>query len=133
LRKVGLKDGFQWVDGSFVEDKEKTKGMAPKDVDVVTVFKRPAGLSQDADWVPFATQLLPTLFDADYCKAQFQCDAYQIDLGAPSDSVAMLSAFWFSLFSHQRATYRWKGIVQIPLGPAATDAAADAELRRRGA
>jgi hypothetical protein len=133
LRKAGLEEGFQWIDGSFVEDKEKTKGVAPNDVDVITVFKRPPGLSQDADWMPFATTLLPTLFDADYCKAHFHCDAYPIDLGAPSESVAMLSAFWFSLFSHQRATYRWKGIVQIPLGPAPIDAAADGELRRRGA
>ena len=133
LRQVGLENGFQWVDGSFVEDKEKSKGVAPKDVDVVTVFNRPPGLSQDADWNPMASTLLPTLFDPDYCKAQFHCDAYPIDLGAPSENVAMLSAFWFSLFSHQRATYRWKGIVQIPLGPASIDAAADAELRRRGA
>ncbi|MFL6760807.1 DUF6932 family protein [Sphingomonas sp.] len=133
LRSAGLQEGFQWIDGSFVEDKEKTKGLAPGDVDVVTLFKRPSHLINDANWNPVATTLLPTLFDADYCKAHFHCDAYPIDLGGLSQNVAMLSAFWFSLFSHQRTTYRWKGIVQIPLGPAALDAAADAELRRRGA
>jgi hypothetical protein len=133
LRTAGLQEGFQWIDGSFVEDKEKSKGLAPADVDVVTLFKRPPNLSLDADWNPVATTLLSTLFDPDYCKANFHCDAYTIDLGGLSQNVAMLSAFWFSLFSHQRATYRWKGIVQIPLGPAIVDAAADAELRRRGA
>jgi len=133
LRGAGLQDGFQWIDGSFVEDKEKTHGLAPGDVDVVTLFKRPSALTQDAVWNPVATTLLPTLFNPDYCKAHFHCDAYTIDLGGLTQNVAMLSAFWFSLFSHQRTTYRWKGIVQIPLGPPAVDAAADAELRRRGA
>lgn len=133
LRKVGLTNGFQWVDGSFVEDKEKTKGSAPKDVDLVTLFERPAGLEADAAWNAFAAPLLSTLLDPDYCKANFACDAYPIDLGVTRQGAAMLSAFWFSLFSHQRATYRWKGIVQIPLGPDSLDAAADAELTRRGA
>ena len=38
LREAGYGRGFQWLDGSFVEDKE------PKDIDVVAFLYRPAGI-----------------------------------------------------------------------------------------
>src|SRR5690554_151725 len=31
-----LVDGFQWIDGSFVEHVELTEGRAPRDIDVVS-------------------------------------------------------------------------------------------------
>lgn len=41
LRALGL-DGFQWLDGSFVEDIEALEQRAPRDLDVVTFVTRPA-------------------------------------------------------------------------------------------
>ena len=35
-------DGYQWLDGSFVEDIERVRKRAPADVDVVTLFRRPS-------------------------------------------------------------------------------------------
>lgn len=41
LRNLGLVNGFQWIDGSFVEDIENTQNRPPADVDVVTFSSRP--------------------------------------------------------------------------------------------
>lgn len=38
LRRIGITTGFQWIDGSFVEDKERRVGSAPGDIDIVTVL-----------------------------------------------------------------------------------------------
>ena len=40
LRTAGFIDGFQWFDGSFVENIEETRGRAPADIDVVTFAHR---------------------------------------------------------------------------------------------
>jgi hypothetical protein len=131
LRDLGLVSGFQWVDGSFVEDKERRLGLAPGDIDVVSVFDRPAGLTDHAGWIQRANQNA-ALFDPAYCKATFKCEAFYIDLGRSGQLIASQSAFWFSLFSHQRDTFRWKGVVRCLLGDDTIDADADLELTRRG-
>ena len=97
----------------------------------MTVFDRPAGLKDNKRW---ANAMMPhaALFDPGYCKATYFCEAFYIDLGIDGQQVASQSAFWFSLFSHQRDTFRWKGLVRCPLGSSGYDAAADAELVRRG-
>jgi len=132
LRNLGIERGFQWVDGSFVEDKERRLNLPPSDIDLVTCFERPIGLENNLAWRAHAEPFDDTLFDPGYCKATFHCEAFYIDLGRSGSSVASLSAFWFSLFSHQRDTFQWKGVVRVPLGDATVDADANAELTRRG-
>lgn len=103
LRRIGLSGGFQWIDGSFVE----TLNREPNDVDVVTVASLPASCDPADE----------KLFDAREARKRFLCDAYFVDLaGAPLRTVAE-SVYWYGLFSHQRQTLRWKGIVQIDLAP----------------
>ncbi len=46
LRELGFVGGFQWLDGSFVEDVEAREDRAPKDIDVVTFAHPPAGMSK---------------------------------------------------------------------------------------
>ena len=48
LMKIGLQNGFQWLDGSFIENVEGTEKREPADVDVVTFFRRPNNLKGDA-------------------------------------------------------------------------------------
>lgn len=132
LREFGIVSGFQWLDGSFVEDKERRLGVGPGDIDLVTCFNRPPGLQDDGAFRIAVGPLETTLFDPGYCKATYHCEAFYIDLGRTGKTIANLSAFWFSLFSHQRETFRWKGIVRVALGPANVDDAANAELIRRG-
>lgn len=43
LHNAGLHSGFQWIDGSFVENVEETANRSPNDIDVVTFFYIPNG------------------------------------------------------------------------------------------
>jgi len=131
LRGLGIGEGFQWIDGSFVEDAETTKGRAPGDVDIVTVARRPLDAADDVNWDAFVDAHLSDIFDPGWTKATFRCDAYPIDLDGDAEAVAELSAYWFGLFSHQRVTLRWKGIVTVRLED--DDRLAAAELARRAA
>lgn len=46
LRSEGIDQGFQWIDGSYVENCEAIRGRPPDDIDVVTFFRRPKRPSQ---------------------------------------------------------------------------------------
>jgi hypothetical protein len=122
LRRVGLSAGFQWIDGSFVE----TLNREPNDVDVVTVSPLPTSCSPDDEH----------LFETKEAKKRFLCGAYFVDL-ANGDATWSIteSVYWYGLFSHQRQTQRWKGLVQIDLNPPDGDSAARARLAalKRGA
>lgn len=132
FRGMGIVSGYQWIDGSFVEDKERTTGAPPNDIDVVSLIERPLVATDDASWQLLITPHLPTIFNPAHCKARYSCDAYAIDLGAPPLGIAAQCAYWFGLFSHQRNTYRWKGIVGCPMGSDPMDDTASRELTRRG-
>src|SRR5438067_12351601 len=43
LRDIGI-TGFQWINGSLVENVEELRQDNPKDVDVVTFFRRPPNM-----------------------------------------------------------------------------------------
>lgn len=115
LRAVGFAHGFQWVDGSFVEACEKVKGRSPGDVDVVSVVHRPDAHMGESAWYDFVNEHSMTLLDPKHCKAAYSCDAYFVDLNTAPRKVVEQSAYWFGLFSHQRETFRWKGLVQVDL------------------
>src|SRR5215207_9805257 len=76
-RSIGVNSGYQWIDGSLVEDVETTRGRPPGDVDLVTVAYRPT--IDDAAWRALIAGNLH-LFDPAVSKAQFNCDAYYIDM-----------------------------------------------------
>jgi hypothetical protein len=115
LRSVGFEHGFQWVDGSFVEACEQSRRRPPGDIDVVSAVHRPDAHASDAAWDDFVKNYSMALLDSDHCKATYSCDAYFIDLNIIPYEVAKQSAYWFGLFSHQRDTFRWKGMVQVEL------------------
>lgn len=115
LREAGFRDGLQWIDGSFVENCEAVKGRPPGDVDVVSLLSRPTHLLEEDAWAQFIEQNAATLFNTEWTKENHHCDNYYVDLGIDPRSVAEQSAYWFGLFSHQRDTFRWKGLVQVEL------------------
>jgi hypothetical protein len=120
LRRVGLSGGFQWIDGSFVE----TLNREPSDVDVVTVSSLPVSCSPDDEH----------LFKAPETKKRFLCDAYFVDLANGQATWAISeSVYWYGLFSHQRQTQRWKGIVQMDLASPDDDRSARERLAARKA
>lgn len=117
LHAVGLVQGFQWLDGSFLEHVERIEGRAPNDVDVVTFFRLPAGTSQ--------AQLLskvPTLFEHDLVKSTYRVDGYAVHLGMEPERLTQWSAYWYSVWSHRR-NQLWKGFVQVDLKPTEDTAA----------
>lgn len=114
LRDVDIIEGFQWIDGSFVENCERHRSRPPSDVDLVTFAERPRAYQDAPAWNSFVKDNVD-LFDRNKLKQDYCCDAFYEDLGLPSRIVVSRSRYWFGLFSHQRVTYIWKGLLEIPL------------------
>lgn len=113
LLDSGIVDGFQWLDGSFVEDVERLRKRSPRDIDLVTFASRPAASfgPDQYQWIEANGQL----FDREKTKEKFCCDAFFIDLQKRPDLLVDDTRYWFGLFSHQRATSLWKGMIQVPM------------------
>jgi hypothetical protein len=113
LLAAGL-TGFQWLDGSFVEDIETTENRPPGDVDVVTFHDRPPALVAAPAWVSFVNANLD-VFDWSRSKIAFRVDAYFVDFVLGPVDVVRKTSFWCGLFSHKRSIGLWKGMVEVPL------------------
>lgn len=116
LRDLGIVAGFQWLNGSFVEDKE------PNDLDIVTFFRRPA-----AAQTPLAmAQLMranPEVLLTAPIKAVRRLDSFLVDLDATTEAIIDATRYWCGLFSHRRGDDLWKGMVKVSLDPAEDDIA----------
>ena len=114
LHSIGICSGFQWLNGSFVEQVEVTRKKPPKDADVVTF----AYLPQDCQNQRDLYLKNPNLFDPTKIKADFQVDGYMFFLGISMTPEAVRNvSYWYSLWSHQRETSMWKGFIQLDLAP----------------
>lgn len=112
LHACGLQHGFQWLDGSFLEEIETLEGREPRDIDVVTFYHLPSGKSQ-LDIL----QSNPNLFNHGQVKKDFFVDAFLVQLSANApESLVERSAYWYSVWSHRRDDI-WKGFLQINLAP----------------
>jgi hypothetical protein len=125
LRAIGIIDGWQWLNGSFVEDVEVSRGRAPNDLDLVTFAHVPGNRA--------SKELLALnnwdLFGRSEAKARFKCDPYFIDLDKQPEVLVEDTRYVFGLFSHQRGTSRWKGMLRVNLQM--TDVAAVTLLDQR--
>jgi hypothetical protein len=113
LANIGLKDGFQWLSGSFMEDIEMLEAREPRDVDLVTFCHRPAAAVGDTAWQAFITANTHLLFWR-LVKPVFKCDGYFMDLNTAPANVVNQARYWFGLYSHRRGGL-WKGLLQVPL------------------
>ena len=112
LHDIGISKGFQWLNGSFVEQVEMMRKKSPKDTDVVTFAYLPQDCNNQSDLLGRN----PDLFNFSTTKANFQVDGYMVFLGDPMTAEAVRQvSYWYSLWSHQRDTYAWKGFIQIDL------------------
>ena len=124
LRGAGLVEGFQWLDGSFLEDVEARLNRAPRDIDVVTVF-----------WQYSMPDLLsvmgkfPEVADPALAKANFMVDHYPFDASVSPENTIEWTRYWISLFSHNRLGV-WKGMIRIELNTPEIDKEALLELER---
>lgn len=113
LRSIGLSNGYQWLDGSFVEDVEHSKRRRPpKDIDIVTFSESPySDEAAKIDWF----QKNKDLFTPKFVKRQFKCDAHFVDFRNRPHLLVDDARYWFGLFSHQYGTNLWKGMLQVPM------------------
>jgi hypothetical protein len=118
LRGEGLTNGFQWLDGSFLEDIETKENRPPRDLDVVTVYWGYAPVFQTELVARFPEVANPTL-----CKANFSLDHYPFDAGFHPEFTVDQARYWILLFSHNRLGV-WKGILRIELNTPSEDAEA---------
>ena len=116
--------GFQWLDGSFLEDIEQRDGRPPRDLDVVTVYWGYDLAFQTALVTKFPEVANPTL-----AKAQYSLDHYPFDAGFSPELTLDQTRYWISLFSHNRLGV-WKGMLRIELNTPVEDAAARLELAK---
>jgi hypothetical protein len=100
---------------------EVIENRPPKDLDVVTFYRLPAGRTQRDIHAANAS-----IFDHGLLKTRHLVDAYTVDLGMAPERLTRQSAYWYSVWSHRRNRL-WKGFVQVDLAPV-EDAAAAATL-----
>lgn len=112
LHAIGLVQGFQWVDGSFMENIELLNQRSPRDVDVVSFFHLPDGTTQ--------AEILAGhrhLFSRNETKKAFMVDAFPIVLtNMAQEALIERSVYWYSLWGHRRDK-SWKGFLQIDMAP----------------
>ena len=122
LRAAGLINGFQWIDGSFLEDIETRESRAPNDLDVVTVY-----------WgydLAFQNNLMagfPEVANPPLAKANYSLDHYPFDAGFSPTLTLEQTRYWILLFSHNRLGI-WKGMLQIDLNTPYEDGVARQKL-----
>jgi hypothetical protein len=118
LRAIGFARGFQWLDGSFVEQKE------PADLDIVTFLYRPAHIHNPQEFQAIIVNN-EIIFHRNRAKIEFKVDAFFVDLNGSSPEVLVgMSRYYLGLFSHRRDDHVWKGMLQVSLEDIADDAAA---------
>jgi len=130
LHVAGLVQGFQWLDGSFLEHVEMLESRPPNDIDVVTFYRLPVGKTQQ----DLQTQT-PDIFpigraSQQILKANYHVDAYTVHLEMVSERLVKQGTYWYSMWSHRRNPI-WKGYVQVDLAPV-EDIAAQAALTNFG-
>lgn len=102
--------GFQWVNGSFVENITQLENREPRDIDVVTFYHIPHGHTQESILAEH-----PDLFNHQFNKDRYHMDAYFVELNIESTFyLSKTIAFWHSLWSHIRAGSR-KGYLAVDL------------------
>lgn len=113
LHSIGLTTGFQWINGSFVTNKELICKAPPNDIDVVTIFMLPQGETQASYY-----NKNKSVFDLKNIKTQYFVDANYVCI-APSNMNLQLmieqTNYWHGLWSHHKQTLQWKGYLQVDL------------------
>ena len=112
LYAAGITDGFQWINGSFVEHVETRprpgKAPRPDDIDIVTFYHLPGQQTPETD----------DLFRSSATRQRFNIDGYGIPLGVKftADEVEAIT-YWYGMWSLRKDDHEPKGFVQVHLDP----------------
>ncbi len=127
LSRLGVVSGFQWLDGSFLEQIELSESRGPRDLDTITFYVTPAGVNPNA----FLTQVLanlPEFVDRDAAKINYRLDHFPVTLTSDPAALVEHTRYWAGLFSHRRDGI-WKGMLRVELNTPTIDNAAAAILQ----
>lgn len=81
LRKLGFKSGFQWLDGSFVENK------APRDLDIVVFHENKSAQN------PLVINNNLEVFEPHSSKRKYKVDPYFVDISRPGEALIEQSSY----------------------------------------
>jgi len=118
LRGAGLVNGYQWLDGSFLEDVETREKRPPQDLDVVTVY-----WGYDLAFQLNLFAAFPEFANPGLAKSVYSLDHYPFDAGYDPTVTLEFTRYWILLFSHNRLG-TWKGMLRVELNTLVEDAAA---------
>lgn len=118
----GLVNGFQWLDGSFLEDIEVRQSRAPRDLDLVTVY-----WGYDMAFQASLVTNFPEVANPTLSKTNYLLDHYPFDASFSPEVTLENTRYWISLFSHDRLGV-WKGMLRIELNTPNEDALARQHL-----
>ena len=90
LHAAGLRTGFQWLDGSFLENIELIESRLPNDLDVVTFFSLAPGDTQLAAQARAPDAFPRNSHERAVFKAAFFVDPYLVDLRETTRSVGAI-------------------------------------------
>jgi len=114
LRSVGIAVGFQWLDGSFLENVELIERREPGDIDVVTFYEMPPGKTQMSLRLENPALFPQNGAELAALKRRYHADAYLQALSARPAQLVAKTAYWYSMWSHRR-DLSWKGFVEVDL------------------
>jgi len=118
LQNLNLIEGFQWLDGSFLEDIEAKENRPPNDLDIVTIY-----WGYDGAFQANVVANLPEFQDAALAKAHFHLDHYPFDASYHPLQTVQYTRYWIQLFTHNRDKV-WKGMIMLPLNTPGIDSQA---------
>ena len=110
LYAADITDGFQWINGSFVEHVETRprpgQEPTPNDIDIVTFYRPPAQLTFD----------IMDLFRPSATRQRFNIDGVGISLGVEFTAYEVEAVtYWFGMWSLRKYDHEPKGFVQVHL------------------
>lgn len=119
FHQLGVTEGFQWVDGRFLEE-DGDAGAGPDYIDVVTFCKDPPLIDEPR----FDEISAPLRADFDAIRKDFHVVGVLVSLDWPASEIIKQTGFYGSLYSHQQGTGIWKGMLEIQLATTKEDARA---------
>lgn len=106
---MNIRHGFQWIDGSFMENVELSQHRSPNDIDVVTFV-----FGMDEDTTTLICLQFPELLDPRQSKSLYHVDHYIVEADSNPTATIESVKYWNQLFGHNRVGV-WKGMLEIPL------------------
>lgn len=109
IHSSGMTQGYQWLDGSFLEDVETRENRSPEDLDLLTIYWGYSTAFQEQFDLKF-----PEFSNHNLSKSKYRLDHYPVDIGLSPDLTVDNICYWIQLFSHNRDAV-WKGMIRVEL------------------